>query len=136
MTIVSGRREIKGENEYYVIKKIRGSPSVMTSIHQPVLLIITRSVCPFCARGGGKCLPGKTIFFEHFSRGKPGNVSAEVCPINPSGHREYNVGLPVERLLASKRLMAFVKHNNRTRKRIARKRENLFSELNVGKTLE
>lgn len=93
----------------------------MTGIHQPVLLIIIRSVCPFCACGGGKCLPGKTIFCEHFSHGKPGNVSAEVCPINPSGQREYNVGFPVERLLASKRLMAFVKHNNHTREKIARK---------------
>lgn len=98
----------------------------MTGIHQPVLLIIIRSVCPFCARGGGKCLPGKTIFFEHFSRENSGNVFVEVCPINPSGQREYNVGLPVERLLASKRLMAFVKHNNRTQEKITRKRKTYF----------
>lgn len=58
--------------------------------------------------------PGKQFSPNIFLGGKhAGNVSAEVCPINPYRGSEgvyiYKVGLPIERLLTSKRLMAFVK---------------------------
>jgi len=56
----------------------------MTSIHQPVLLIIisalvlsTACICPFRVRGGGKCLaPGKQFSPNIFLVVKAGNVPA------------------------------------------------------------
>lgn len=105
-----------------------------TSAVDHYYIVYTQYLSFLCSRRWKQCLPGKTIFFEHFSRGKPGNVSSEVCPINPLGQSgEYNVGLPVERLLTWKRLMAFVKHNNRTYKKNSEKTKNVLLLLYVSK---